>query len=115
LDDVTMTEPDVSVCLCRRSSLGQSKVRLCSRIRIGGGEVIEVNGNGDRLLIDPPRNTIGLGKREILLLDRLHCIVSMLSARPDWRASEWKSVVNVALNECVEGYRLEIGPDLVED
>lgn len=108
-------DPDLSICLCRKVSLGQEQVCLCSRIRIVGGDEIEVNGRGDRLLIDPPRTTIGLGKKEIVLLERLHSIVSMLSARPDWRADEWKSVVNVALNDCVDAYQLKIGPDLLED
>lgn len=78
---------------------------------MSGGEHFAVNGKGDKLLIEPPQRTIGLGKREITLLDRLYRIVSVLNAKPDWTEKEWKSLVDVALSECVECFELRLGPD----
>lgn len=78
---------------------------------MSGGEEFVVNGKGDKLLMEPPRRTVGLGHREINLLDRLHRIISVLNTRPDWTYAQWKSMVDVALADCVECFELRLGPD----
>lgn len=50
-----------------------------------------------------------------MLLDRLHRIVSVLNAHPDWAPAEWKSLVDVTLSDCVKVFRLDIGPDMLEE
>lgn len=108
-------KPGLSIFLQRNKVVGQHRICMTSKIRIAGDEEFEVRGTGDMLMIGPTRGTVGLREQEIMLLGRLLSIVSTLGGKLDATDSEWKSIVENALGNYVEGFVLEIGPDLNEN